>query len=212
MWLVAFFGAYDLSLRMMVHYTNAILYHTPFIGAWGPPPPVKRCIPALAVYLYPAMLGIAQEAPTPGCMPALVTFLYPGMFAVVEATPTHVPVSNLYGELGSKRGRPKGSTNKATARKPRPNARTLAAKNATSASRKITSMFERSPAEAGSSSSSALPSSTNGPVPRLQRSTYSSSSSSSSRTGDRESGPSSGSRSTRPNGAPQSSTSFGAEF
>ena len=107
---------------------------------------------------------------------------------------------------------PKGSTNKATARKPGPNARTLAAKKATSASRKITSMVERSPAEAGSSSSSALPSSTNGPVPRLQRSTYSSSSSSSSRTGDRESGPSSGSRSTRPNGAPQSSTSFGAEF
>ena len=62
--------------------------------------------------------------------------------AVVEATPTPVPVSNPYGELGSKRGRPKDSTNKATERKPGPNAWTLAAK-ATSASRKITSMFER---------------------------------------------------------------------
>ena len=198
---------------MVVHYTNATLYPMPFIGAWGLPPPVKRCIPALVVYLYPAMFGIAQRAPIPGCMPALVTFLYPDMFAVVEATPTPVPVSNSYGELGSKRGRPEGSTNKATVRKPGPNARTLAAKKAASASRKITSMFERSPAEAGSSSSSALPPSTNGPVPRLRGSTYStsSSSSSSSRTGDRESGPSSGSRSARPNDAPQSSTSFGAE-
>ena len=120
---------------------------------------------------------------------------------------------NPYGELGSKRGRPEGSTYKATARKPGPNARTLAAKKVTSASQKITSMFERSPAVAGSSSSSALPLSTNGPVPRLRGSTYSSSSSSSSsRTGNRESGPSSGSRSARPNGAPQSSTSFGANF
>ena len=160
------------------------------------------------------MFSIAQGAPTPGCMPVLVTFLYPGMFAVVEATPTHVPVSNPYGELGSKRERPKGSTNKATTRKPGPNARTLAAKKATSASRKITSMFGRSPAEASSSSSSALPPSTNGPVPRLRGSTYSSSSSSSSssRIGDRESDPSSCSRSPRPNGAPQSSTPFGAEF
>ena len=122
------FGACDLSLRMVVHYTNAILYLMPFIGAWGLPPPVERCIPALVVYLYPAMFGIAHGAPTPGCMPALGTFLYPGMFAVVEATPTPVPVSNPYGELGSKRGRPKGSTNNATARKPGPNARTLAAK------------------------------------------------------------------------------------
>ena len=150
-----------------------------------------------------------QGAPSPGCMPALVTFLYPGMLAVVEATPTPVPVSNPYGELGSKRGRPKGSTNKATARKPGPNARTLATIKATSASRKITSMFERSSAEAGSSSSSALPPSTNGPVPRLRGSTYSSSS---SRTGDREGGRSSGSGSARPNGAPQSSTSLGTEF
>ena len=115
MWLVAFFGACDLSLRMVVHYTNAIMYIMPFIGAWGLPPPVKRCIPALVMYPYRAMFGIAQGAPTPGCMPALVTFLYPGMFAaVVEATPTPVPVSNPYGELGSKRGRPKGSTYKAT--------------------------------------------------------------------------------------------------
>ena len=126
------------------------------------------------------MFGIAQGAPTPGCMPALVTFQYPGMLAVVEATPTVAPVSNPYGELGSKRGRPERSTNKATALKPGPNARTLAAKKATSASRKITSMFERSSAEAGSSSSSALPPSTNGPVPRLRGSTYSSSSCSSS--------------------------------
>ena len=109
-------GACDLSLRMVVHYTNPILYLMPFIGSWGLPPPVERCIPALVVYLYPAMFGIAQGAATPGCMPALVTFLYPGMFAVVEATPTPVPVSNPYGELGSKRGRPKGSTNKATTR------------------------------------------------------------------------------------------------
>ena len=116
---------------MVVHYANAILYLMPFIGAWGLPPPVERCIPALVVYLYPAMFGIAQGAPTPGCMPALVTFLYLGMFAVVEATPTPVPVSNPYGELGSKRGRPKGSTNRATARKPGPNARTLAAKKST---------------------------------------------------------------------------------
>ena len=197
---------------MVVHYTNAILYLMPFIGAWGLPPPVERCIPALVVYLYPAMFGIAQGAPTPSCIPAMVTFLYPGMFAVVEASPTLVPVSNPYDELGSKRGRPKGSTNKATGRKPGPNARTLATKNATSTSRKITRMFERSPAEAGSSSSSALPPSTNGPVPRLRGSTYSSSSSS-NRTGDREDGPSSGgSGSARPNGAPQSSTSFGTEF
>ena len=101
-------------------------------------------------------------------MPALVTLLYPGMFAVGEATPTPVPVSNPYGELGSKRGRPKGSTNKATARKPGPNARVLASKKAASASRMITSMFERSPAEAGTSSSSALPPNANGPVPRLR--------------------------------------------
>ena len=75
-WLVAFFEAWDLSLRIMVvHYTNAILYLMPFIGAWGLPPPVERCIPALVVYLYPAMFGIAQGAPTPGCMPALVTLL-----------------------------------------------------------------------------------------------------------------------------------------
>ena len=126
------------------------------------------------------MFGIVQGAPTPGCKPALVTFLYPGMFAVVEATPTPVPVSNPYGELGSKRGRPERSTNKATARKPGPNARILAAKKATSASRKITSMFERSSAEAGTSSSRALPPCTNGPVPRLRGSTYSSSRSSSS--------------------------------
>ena len=66
-WLVAFFGARDLSLRMVVHYTNAILYLMPFIG----PLPVERCIPALVVYLYPAMFSIAQGAPTPGCMPAL---------------------------------------------------------------------------------------------------------------------------------------------
>ena len=126
---------------MMVQYANAILHLMPFIGAWGLPPPVERCIPALVVYLYPVnMFGIAQGQPTPGCMPALVTFLYPGMFAVVEATPTPVPVSNPYDELGSKRGRPKGSTNKATARKPGPNARTLATKKATCASRKITSM------------------------------------------------------------------------
>ena len=45
---------------MVVHYTNAILFHMPFIGAWGLPPPVKRCIPALVMYLYPAMFGIAQ--------------------------------------------------------------------------------------------------------------------------------------------------------
>ena len=111
-----------------------------FIGAWGLPPPVERCIPALVAYLYPAMFGIAQGAPTPGCVPALVTFLYPGMFSVVEATSTPVPASNPYGELDSKRGRPKGSTNKATARKPGPNARTLRAKKATSASRKITNV------------------------------------------------------------------------
>ena len=156
---------------MVVQYTNTILYLMPFVGAWGLPPPVERCIPALVVYLYPAMFGIAQGAPTRGCMPALVTFLYPGMFAVVEATPTPFPVSNLYGELDSKRGRPKGSTYKVTGRKPGPNARTVAVKKATSASRKLTSMFERSPAEAGSSSSSALPPSTNGPFPRLRGST-----------------------------------------
>ena len=159
------------------------------------PPPVERCISALVGYLYPPMFGIAEGAPTPGCMPVLVTFLYPGMFAVVEATPTPVPVSNLYGELGSKRGRPKGGTNKAAGRKPEPNAGTLAAKKATSASRTTTSMFERSPAEVGSSGNSALPPSINRPVPRLRGRTYSSSSSSSSsssRTGDREGGPSSG--------------------
>ena len=126
---------------MVVHYTNAIFYIIPFIRAWGLPPPVERCMPALVVYMYPAMFGIAEGAPTPGCMPTLVTLLYPGMFAVVEATPTPVPVSNPYGELGSKRGRPQSSTNKATARKPGPNARILAAKKATSASRTITSML-----------------------------------------------------------------------
>ena len=68
------FGACDLSLRMVVHYTSAMLYLMPFIGAWGLPPPVERCIPALVVYLYPAMFGIAQGGPTPGCMPAPVTF------------------------------------------------------------------------------------------------------------------------------------------
>ena len=142
------------------------------------------------------MFGIVQGAPTPGSKPALVTFLYPGMFAVVEATLTPVPVSNPNGELGSKRGRPERSTNKATARKPGPNERTLAAKNATSASRKITSMFERSSAEAGSSSSSALPPRANGPVPRLRGSTYSAAVC--SRTGDRVDGPSSGCGSARP--------------
>ena len=59
-WLVAFFGPCGMSLRMVVHYTNAILYLMPFIGAWDLPPPVERCIPALVVYLYPAMFGIAQ--------------------------------------------------------------------------------------------------------------------------------------------------------
>ena len=68
-WLVAVFGACDLSLRMVVHYTNAMLYLLPFIVVWGLPPPVERCIPALVVYLYLAMFGIAQGAPTPGCMP-----------------------------------------------------------------------------------------------------------------------------------------------
>ena len=137
----------------------------------GPAPAGRALHAGAGCVSYPAMFGIAPGLPTPGWMPALVTLLYPGMFAVVEATSTAVPVSNPYGELGSKRGRPTSSTNKATARKPGPNARILAAKKATSASRKITSMFERSPAEAGTSSSSALPPSTNRPVPRLRGST-----------------------------------------
>ena len=99
-----------------MHYTNATLYLMPFTGAWGAPAG-QALHTGAGCYLYPAMFGIAQRAPIPGCIPALVTFLYPGMFAVVEATPTPVPVSNPYGELGSKRRRPEGSTNKATARK-----------------------------------------------------------------------------------------------
>ena len=137
----------------------------------GPAPAGRALHAGAGCVSYPAMFGISPGPPTPGWMPALVTLLYPGMFAVVEATPTPVLVSNPYRKLGSKRGRPKGRTNKATARKPGPNARALAAKKATSASRRITSMFERSPAEAGSSSSSALPPSTNETVPRLRGNT-----------------------------------------
>ena len=105
-----------------------------FIGAWGLPPPVERCIPALVAYLYRARGANTRLRAGAGDVSI------PRHFSVVEATSTPVPASNPYGELDSKRGRPKGSTNKATARKPGPNARTLRAKKATSASRKITNL------------------------------------------------------------------------
>lgn len=131
--------------NMVVHYTNTVLVLVPFIGSWGLPPTVERCIPALIMYMYPLMFAIGQAAPAPVPMPnpynsrGGINRARPLQAATPAALPVPLPVPR-----GPTRGRPRGSKNKPGSAKPGRNSRTAAAEEALQNTRKITTMFSTS--------------------------------------------------------------------
>lgn len=121
------------------HYTNTLFWLVPFIGAWRLPPPAEQCIPALVVYLYPAMFAVSQAAPTP--TPVVNPYNSQGGIARTAAhasrrtAPTSgrqqapAPAPAAAGSTRGGAGRPPGTTNAPGSQKTGPDALTAANKS-----------------------------------------------------------------------------------